>query len=528
MYATLVIVLLLVAIILIIIRYTILLQYAEPLPIHEVHKFDNGHVPPIEIPGEINIDSNPIACHKQLTKCTTHMDCDLCREGLANCQYFDEQTKLIMRDEHGNETEHIIYPGEAYCLALDRNRARSCNANTGTWILAQSETGFTLLCSCLSPGAVTQLNLYEDCNVPVGCQPHGTIIDINERPLRCDCETGYVPDYNDETETPYCRPLLVRDMYNDTTVFPRAPCPPGYVQITNPNLNPEYAREFALHRDICVVDPCSVDFVSGLRTNGRLSQANRYHNQPYCDCSNNGSNNNTMFSIYSVTNAVFLAPINQHAPELTNACIEPFNVRFNNANFIMYKHFWAHDDVRSDDEVVCHINPNNTLLRHNRYLSLTYPSIVWSDVINGMNYLILKFSIAFAVDNIEQVYRSLSANRTVPCFAPGVGRCIVANPNYCIRRHANFQVWTAETFSNSWCIFSRENNHIRSWHPSRIFPDGRYPSVFRIALNQMYNVRNTNSTCELFVISGHSIVLRDQFDNLRSILGTYPNYSTYT
>lgn len=182
---------------------------------YDLKMFNNEQVPLIEPLSEIIIESNAHECHNNLTPCLTHADCDLCREGLANCQMFEEDTILNMRTDDGQEQEILIKAGESYCLALDRERARSCNPNTGVWMLAQTETGFTLLCSCLRPGLVTQLNMYEDCNIAVGCAPHGRIDNINNVSMQCVCDEGYVSDYNAETETPFCRPRTVRDVLYD-------------------------------------------------------------------------------------------------------------------------------------------------------------------------------------------------------------------------------------------------------------------------------------------------------------------------
>lgn len=233
--------------------------------------FDNAHVPLIEPPSEIVIEGNAHECHKELTPCTTHSDCNVCREGLANCQLFDEDTIIQFNNNDNDDDDNhvVIKKGEAYCLALNKERARSCNPHTGVWLLAETHNGFALLCSCLRPGLVTQLNMYEDCNVPVGCAPHGHVESINTNAIRCECDEGYVSDYNAATDTPYCRPRTVRDVMYDEHFFPRAPCADGQVRLDHAGLNDFYRTQFRLG-DICVVDPCSVDPISGRRTSGRL------------------------------------------------------------------------------------------------------------------------------------------------------------------------------------------------------------------------------------------------------------------
>jgi hypothetical protein len=237
-----VLIVLLVILIAVIYNNVALLQYVQQDYIPVVATFDNSDVPLIQPPTEIVIDGNQYECHKQLTPCSTHQDCDICREGLANCQYFEDRTLITITHDDGEQQEFTIEPGESYCMALDRERARSCNPNTGVWILAESPVGYALLCSCLTPGLVTQLSLYHDCDIPVGCQPNGQIISINERPMRCSCEVGYVADFNADTQTPFCRPRRIRDVIQNSEFFPQAPCPQGYIPIEHPGLDPEYLR----------------------------------------------------------------------------------------------------------------------------------------------------------------------------------------------------------------------------------------------------------------------------------------------
>jgi len=367
----------------ILIRYILYLYKRDPIIENQFELFQNDS-PVIAPPTEIIIEGNQHECHKTLTPCTTHMDCDLCREGLANCQYFDEKTLVkIVDPETNDEIEFEIQPGESYCLALDRQRARSCNPNTGLWLLTKSENGFSLLCNCLTPGLVTQFNLYEDCNVSIGCQPNGFIRNINESPMQCQCNEGYISDYDDLTQTPLCRPETVRDVMYDTNFFERAPCSDGFVRVDHPALREEYRQIFILP-DICVPDPCSIDPITGLRTSGRLVQlTERDQTFNYCQC----PIEKNLFSVYSPQSMI------KNSFELmSNACIMPFNTNIDNIGTIYYKNFWGRNFTSSSDDDVYAYTMK-------RFVYPKYHSIVY-DI---QNTSIIKFSTCYTPYTISNV-----------------------------------------------------------------------------------------------------------------------------
>jgi Per os infectivity len=525
------IVLILIFVILIVISLVNALITNEIIVEHPLLMFDNIDVPAIEPPSEIFIEGNTHECHRNLTPCNTHMDCDICKEGLANCQYFDDMTIMTMRDENGNEKEYTIMPGESYCMALNRERARSCNPNTGVWILAESDVGFSLLCSCLTPGLVTQMNMYEDCNVAVGCQPNGQIADLNESPMRCLCEDGYVSDYDNETQTPYCRPLAIRDIVYDESFFPRAPCEDGFVRLDHPALDDIYRRELRLP-DICVVDPCSVDPISGQRTEGRLmyyKNDNENIEYKYCNCPLYYS----LFSVYSDAPSM----IGESSASVSNACIRPFNSNLFSLHRVDYKFFWARSDTtRSDDEIVAVVRTNN--LSDRRYERVSYQFLTrHPEVPTTVGFLLVKFSTGYSPrhlsnsfldyydESLFQKYINTAARTSAPCFYPGEGRCVVANHRDCIRRHGSAQVWTAETLTNSWCILSREGNDLRIWSPATRYPRGRYPVALTVnALMGLWpNLRDY--TIVKRVEGVHTTIDNNNSDNLAVLLNTYRNYS---
>ncbi|UOQ18921.1 PIF-1 [Olene mendosa nucleopolyhedrovirus] len=455
---------------------SLLVRHDEPVAHPPLTRFDNSAVPLIEPPAEIVIEGNAHECHATPTPCTSHADCDLCREGLANCQYFAERAVIQLQ----NGDEHVVEPGDSYCLALNRERARSCNPNTGVWLLAETGAGFSLLCSCLTPGLVTQLNMYGDCDVAVGCQPSGRIVDLNERPLRCECEAGFASAFDDATQTPYCRPLRVRDVIYDTDFFHRAPCREGFVRVDHPALDQTYRQEFRLN-DICVVDPCSIDPLTGFRIRGRLRHV-RHQNNDYNFCECDLVQN--VFGVYSDTGngMVGESAVTAGTRAVTNACIQPFNQDLFGLRQLHYKRFWAREESAfSDDDVVAAVTPAQLM---GRYKTIAYPFILtWPnpDQLWLTSFVLVKFSVAYAPpfaegNNCDRLYRALEQNTSGHCFVPGTGRCVLINPNYCIRRHTGAQVWLAEIAHT--CIFSRQGNHIRVWRNATDYSINRAPAVF--------------------------------------------------
>ncbi|AUV65286.1 PIF-1 [Alphabaculovirus myunipunctae] len=515
---------LLVFIVLILYNYIGLLEFAQVPPPPPLLRYNNDGVSFIEPPTEIIIEGNDHECHKQLTPCTTHMDCDVCREGLANCQYFESKTLVTMRDPETNqEVSTEIEAGESYCMALDRERARSCNPHTGVWLLAQSETGYSLLCSCLMPGLVTQLSLYHDCDVPVGCQPNGQIASIYETPLRCVCDTGFESDFDATTQTPYCRSRRFRDL-----VFHRlvsvAPCGRGEVQINHPALDPLYLEQVA-QPDICVIDPCSVDPISGQRHNGYLSSQfidGTIYNFCVCPYREN------LFGIYNNQPNM----IRDQGRPLVNACLRPFNSTIAQLFRVDYKVFWAHNDRNvSDDELVALVQP--VQMSSPRYHRMLFPpTLAHPDVGIHHNFQIFKISMAFSPifysnDNIYTKYIVLSARTREPCFFPGhEGRCIVANANGCIRRHAPFQVGTAQASSNHWCYLSRDGGYLLMWWwADHLWRRNEYAVAMRMPLLFAF-VENNRWATTINLVRGFQIDMPNfNHDAMRQILDTYVNYS---
>ena len=469
-----VLIVLLVVLIVVIYNNIVLLQYVQQEYVPVIYRFDNTNVPLIEPPAEIIIEGNTHECHKQLTPCATHQDCDVCREGLANCQYFEDKTLITITHDDGEQQQFTIEPGESYCMALDRDRARSCNPNTGVWILAESPVGYSLLCSCLTPGLVTQLSLYHDCDIAVGCQPNGQIVSINERPMRCSCETGYVADFNTETQTPFCRPRRIRDVIQNPEFFPQAPCPAGYIPIEHTGLDPAYLQ-LTNARNVCVIDPCSVDPISGQRHRGYLVSRtlNDGTEEHFCNC----AILDNLFGVYS-DQPTMIRPSDK---PLVNACIQPFNVLITQLPVVEYKWFWAHVDLfYSDDDIVATIRPDQ--VSSPRYNRMVFPYLKSHPHFpQSMNFSLMKFSTAFSPIFTTQtgqnnIFTQLYMNTVSPnCFYPGLeGRCIVNNYTDCIRRHGVVQVNTAEKFTSKQCILSRDVRWLRVWHRPQVYRNNRF------------------------------------------------------
>jgi hypothetical protein len=506
----------------------------ESPPPHLV-RFDNSTTPLIEPPAEIVIEGNERECHKTLTPCTTHADCDVCREGLANCQYFDEDTVIATLNNNDNNDDDnktiTIRAGESYCLALSRERARSCNPNTGVWLLAETVQGnFALLCNCLRPGLVTQLTMYDDCTTAVGCAPHGNIANVNESPLRCVCDEGYESDYNASTETPFCRARTVRDVMYNEAFFPVAPCADGQVRLDHPALNPVYRQHFRLN-NICVVDPCSVDPVSGRRTAGRL-----FHLEIAEGVEVNGCNCPASDGLVAVHNrhTADTGMVRQSAVRAPNACLQPFNVHVSALRHADYKFFWGRTDQATAADADLVFQVHRTQVSDERYLAMLYPILTSHPDTVQINFAgmgVMKFSIAFDTtlkpDGLSPsffvLFKNKERNTNEPaCFFPGTGRCIVANSESCIRRHGNPQVWTAETFTGSWCVLSRDSGAIRIWSPASRYPFGEAPVSLRVREFFLTNNRQQNTVRP---ISVSATVTGGQVNALTQTLDTYPNYS---
>lgn len=511
-----------------VITYVNLIDVHHEDPRSPLQMFDTGDVPLIEPPNEIVIEGNNLECHKTLTPCATHADCNACREGLANCQLFDEDTVVQMHDTDGNEQSITIRAGESYCFALNRERARSCNPSTGVWLLAETETGFALLCSCLRPGLITQLNMYEDCNVPVGCAPHGRIINIGGN-ISCECNEGYIGDYDAATETPFCRPRTVRDVLFNETFFPRAPCVDGQVRLDHPGLNDYYRRYFRLD-DICVVDPCSVDPISGRRTSGRLFHHTTDDGIEVIGC--NCPIADGLLPVFNRHNADS-GMVRRGDRTVANACLQPFNNHMHALRHIDYKFFWGrpdHDELADADMV---FQVNSAQLTHARYATMLYPLIGSHPDIHipwgGTG--VFKISVSYDTDlksdllpaSIFKLFKIKEAITSAPaCFFPGQGRCSVAHPNYCITRLHNAQVWTAETFTGSWCVLSREGPHIKIWSRAGRYPRGEAPAALRLRAFFLNDDRERNT---VNVVSTGDMTRDTQIDALTQVLDTYSNYS---
>ncbi|AJD09198.1 occlusion-derived virus envelope protein [Condylorrhiza vestigialis mutiple nucleopolyhedrovirus] len=530
MYLLALIFILLLVVLASVIAYVRLIDVHHETVHYPITLFDTSDVPLIKPPGKIVIEGNAHECHRTLTPCTTHADCNACREGLANCQLFDEDTVVQMHDVDGNEQTVTIRAGESYCFALDRERARSCNPSTGVWLLAETQTGFALLCSCLRPGLVTQLNMYEDCNVPVGCAPHGHITDVDGGDLRCVCDEGYISDFDAATETPFCRPRTVRDVLFDESFFPRAPCADGQVRLDHPGLNDYYRRYFRIE-DICVVDPCSVDPISGRRTSGRLFSHTTADGEEI-----NGCNCSAADGLLPVFNRHIAdsGMVRRGDRTVANACLQPFNVHMLALKHVDYKYFWGRADHNNIADADIVFQANAAQLSDERYRVMLYPLLTPHPDVTEITLAgtgVLKISVSYDTvlkstllpASLFRLFKWKEGGTSEPvCFFPGAGRCIVINSDACIRRHGNAQVWTAETFTNSWCIFSRDGANIKIWSRAGRYPHGDAPAVLRLRGFFLNNDRERNT---LRVVSTGAMTSGAQIDALTQTLETYPNYS---
>lgn len=501
----------LVLIVFIIYNQITLLQYEQKDYVPPIAIFDTSDVPLIDPPTEIIIEGNPYECHKQLTPCVTHQDCDICREGLANCQYFDETTIITLTNDNDEEEKFTILPGESYCLALDRERARSCNPNTGVWLLAESPVGFSLLCSCLTPGLVTQLNMYEDCDIPIGCQPHGYIISINETPMRCSCELGFVADFDTSTQTPYCRSRRIRDVIQNPEFFPLEPCAAGFVRIENENLNPEYLR-MTNARNVCVIDPCSVDPISGISTGGFLSSY-MYNNEQisFCQC----PASQLSFGVYTEHSM-----LKRGSVRAVNACIKPIHF-INIDHHSRYSYFWG--DADKD-----YFSNDNIRLTFSTYSHLTSPR--YSRMVYSYeNYLFIKFSTAFTPNIfIGHMDPSINLNSIFHQFLQynsGTDLCMIY-PNNCT---VPFTTCCSGCLRNTFTEFCLMKINFAGRIFTSVSPtpnNGNYPVLLNVSLCYFLFIGNSSfRNGEVF--TGNDLQTSQHNINtvLPAILRLYQNYN---
>nr|AYU75306.1 pif-1 per os infectivity factor 1 [Spodoptera littoralis nucleopolyhedrovirus] len=523
MYKILLIVLFLV-VVLILVRYVGQLYRVEDEKADRdvVRLFDNSHVPYISPPTSIIVEGNTHECHKQLTPCSTHRDCDLCREAMANCQYFDEPVTLRLQDQFGETVEYKIEPGESYCMALDRQRARRCNPNTGVWLLTESDVGFSLICSCTAPGLVTQVNMYEDCDVPVGCLPHGVVADINEKPIRCKCNSGFVSDFLPNTEIPYCRSQTFRDVLNDTNFVPVAPCPPNYIQVDHPGLPNSYAQ-YLRNRNACVPNPCAIDPITGERHNGIIMYDD---DNTWCGCTSIIG----IFPVYS-SGGSMLRPSNK---TLVNSCIKPFT---SYQPQFLYKVFWArNEEDTADADIVANVSPDEV---NPEYRVMLFPMLLGGhdtlyDENWSMNKFIFKFSVSYTPRTVTPGFEHIINQLTDHAIAYNVRQKERPLSSVCFRRpayssctltfpHITCILLGSESRFERTCFGVRDTDEIIKMATTAV----RYAEYFILTLvvsgNFLQSVRPNDNI--LNTVFGIITLAEEEHGILRQLLDTYPNYS---
>lgn len=523
---TLILIIILCVIFILLVRYINRLAAYSEITEPPFRFYDNSHIRVIVPQENIEIEGNEHECHKILTPCRTHSDCDLCREGLANCQYFEEETILPVVIE-GEQYEYNIQPGESFCLALDRHRARQCNPNTGRWLLAQTERGFALLCNCMYPGLVTQLNLYEDCNISVGCQPNGVIQNINTYPFQCECNEGFIAEYDEDTNVPYCRPRLVRDVMHNEQFFHRAPCRDGYVVISHPALHDDYRRVFILP-DICVPDPCQTDPITGERVVGQLYHAVDGDNEyKLCRC----SDHHNAFPVYTGPDSMIDSIYNFEGYSgnmVTNACLSPFNVIYTTLPKVDYRIFWARSNLLSDDEIVAY--PLEFQVKQQYRVMLYQPLTPHPDLINfNGNYRVMKLTLAYnppriAPLNVFDLYHAFLhyqgvQSPTNSCMKHGLGRCVL---DTCILPRRIAVVNLHEFFRGDRCYFGRRGSRVTVFRWADHY-NLNYPAVFRVDVRFRSNQQNRYLTADF----GSNMVENEDRITFRNVLETYNFYSQH-
>jgi len=87
-----------------------------------------------------------------------------------------------------------------------------CNPATGSLRVYLDDFGVSYGCQCKYPHLVTQTHFGGDCDVAVGCEPHGRLDSMQRDPMvfgRCICDPGYVSE-SEPGFGPYCKPPITR------------------------------------------------------------------------------------------------------------------------------------------------------------------------------------------------------------------------------------------------------------------------------------------------------------------------------
>ncbi|ABQ52007.1 pif-1 [Spodoptera litura granulovirus] len=510
-----------------------------PVDDYELELFDNVYIPSLSPPAEIVIDNeNATECHKTLTPCRTNGDCQMCREVFARCVTFNQDVELELDDE----TVHVS-AGSRYCMALSGIMARTCNPHTGTWVMRQVEEGiFSLICSCRFPGIVEQMSIYDDCDVPVACGPNGVLNDLNTSPLRCECDDGFVSEIT-ETGMPYCRTLNLRDVRLNNAYFPRPPCQVGYIESEHPGLDPIYRQLFTVN--VCVMDPCSIDPITGERHDGYLLYEPALGADGkeliMCVCPLISS----LYPVYS-PRSMLRTRYSEGDNVITNACIKPLTVPREEVRSDI-KVFWGRNSLKADADVVFQVDLAHVMPQ---YRHLVFPRYFAHDTDSNVNtYGILKFAIMSAwhknvedgttVRDLFQFWWSFNYQRvhtTNNCPLPGIGQCardtecgnVSCTTNPCIRKFVNsafantcFFLKSARTFSNlgtidQIAVYRNASNYSGNEFPVTFYLDTRFAT--QSFIHQPLSYRT------VYFTKSEEVVDSSQYSNLATILDTYPLY----
>ncbi|AIS92066.1 per os infectivity factor 1 [Erinnyis ello granulovirus] len=501
-----------------------------------LYLYNNDNAPLLSPPQEFVITENELSCHRTPTPCTSNADCQLCIESLASCQLFSVDVILELSPTHQMQ----INAGESYCLALDNRSARSCNPNTGTWMLRQVDSeNFALICHCDTPGLVTQLNIYDDCTLAVGCAPNGIIADINSSPLRCLCDEGYVSELS-ATNTPYCRPKVLRDVMLDPSFFHRPPCSDGFLPADHPAFDTIYRRQIGAN--VCLPDPCSIDPVTGEVHLGRTvyNPTGGIDNGPLvmCQC----SIEHDLYPVYS-QGSMLSSRYAANDFEITNYCLKPLTVTRRDVRSDI-KVFWGRNSLKSDADIVFQVNRQHV---HEPYHVLLYQRLSQHPTVNTSTTFVLKFQlnsahVSTSTDNVDvfQGYCHLNYLRTNinSCPLPGQGLC--TNPQVCGNISCTYNPCIGSVASLGYrdrCYFFRVNptfdnmgtvGRIVVWNTPTYYAQGNAPVTFFVnalgATDGGYGFANDVRT--FYFSSVDENVPSSQYTNLNQILATYPLYNS--
>lgn len=198
--------------------------------------------------------------------------CRFCKSISSKCVHFDENTDVI---NEGSQNINMTIPknlnkNDGYCMnMLQLKNSRTCNPNTGTWILVRHMDklnkieAFLFICKCRYPHLIGQKTIMDDCDVSNGCGDLGQLEDVTVNPMIhgvCKCNN---PDMYEPTKSSTGVPICGMKSYTNWTKDPIEVLSfPFLLPITSPAISPQFQSKF-INSNRFVINPCNIDAFTG-------------------------------------------------------------------------------------------------------------------------------------------------------------------------------------------------------------------------------------------------------------------------